>query len=223
MAIGTGIVVAAVALFALFTGGGSGGGGGGGGGTTPTEPKLPPKDGPVTPPKKPTTPTGPKPKVPTKGPKPKGRGYGGGQWGTKLPPPNFDWDGNQLWISPGCDAVAEGARFMPISNRLSISDENTTTLESALALRSPPNAPASNKLAMNQVYGYIDYLIDTENYQQPEDIVARILSEVSPMCAGIDPTQWEQPLIDWYQSFSDRVAEYVESELTGIPFEPSND
>lgn len=227
MAIGTGVAVVAVALLALFAGGGSGGGGGGGTTTDPTEPKLPPKDGPVTPPKKPgggTKPTPkPTPKAPGKGPAPKGRGYGGGQWGTGAVPANFDWDGNQLWISPDCETVAEGARFMPIANRMSISDENTPTLAAALALRSPPNAPASDKRAMNQVYGFIDYLLDTESYGQPEDVVARIFSEVSPMCAAVDPVQWGPALVEWYQSFSDRVAEYVEAELTGIGFDPSNE
>lgn len=215
------------ALLLLFGGSSSGGGGGGGGSDTPTGPGGGgDKPTPAKPtPSKPTGPTKPKPKpvTPTNGPKPKGRGYGGGKWGTGTVPANFDWDGNQLWISPSCDTVAEGARFMPIAGRMSISDENTPTLQAALALRSPPNAPASNKAAMNQVYGFIDYLLDTEGYDQPEDVVARIFSDASPMCAAVDPTQWGPALVEWYQSFSDRAAEYVESEMTGIPFEPSNE
>lgn len=216
MAIGTGVAVGVIALLALF----SGGGGGGGGSDTPTGPGGG-GDKPKPTPKKPGGGGGKLPTGPGKGPKPKGRGYGGGQWGTGAVPANFDWDGNQLWISPDCETVAEGARFMPIQNRMSISDENTPTLAAALALRSPPGS--TDRRSMNQVYGFIDYLLDTESYQQPEDVVARIFSEVSPMCAAVDPVQWGSALKDWYQSFSDRVAEYVESEMTGIEFNPSND
>jgi hypothetical protein len=216
---GTGVAVVVIGILALFLGGGSGGG------TTvdPNKPgpKLPPKDGPVKPPVKP--PVGP-PKPPGGGgkvvPPHKGRGFGGGKWGTGAVPASFNPNGNLLWISPDCDTVAEGAWFMPTLVQ-AITGNNIDTMDAHLALRSPPGS--SDPRAQNGIYGFIDYLINDQGYEQPEDVTARIFSEASPMCAAVDPSQWGPALAEWYQEFAGRVAEYVESEMTGIPFGPDNE
>lgn len=219
------LIAGAALLFLLLSGGEKGGG------TTP------PKDGPIVePPKgpgggnkpkpggdKPKPSGGDKPKPPApKGPKPKGRGYGGGHWGTGNVPASFNWDGNQLWISPNCDTVAEGSYFMPAYPAWQAPDGGGPTLEATLKKKTGP-AGSSDPRDLFQVYSFIDYLVNEQGYQQPEDVVAAIFSEVAPMCAAVDPVQWGSALVDWYTSFSERVAEYVESQLTGIDFEPSNE
>lgn len=150
------------------------------------------------------------------GPLPKGRGYGGGQWGTGKVPADFDWNSNDLYLSPECDTVAEALYFMPSGRWISECEADTLadTLDHP-ECTTPPNA----------VYGFLAYLLDTEGLTDPIEIATRVMLEAQPggeFCIGMDPDTWPEPLALWWTSFVDRVTEYVEASINGIGFDPEN-
>ena len=158
------------------------------------------------------------PSVPVKpfmpGPGGKGKVYvkggGKGTLPTKLPE-GFDFGGNGLYVSVDCDYVIEGNLFWPTG---SLSAVEAPTLEAVLAVSRD-----------NTVVGYLDYLIDTLGYRQPEQVAWKILEEASPMCASVDPAQWGEGLQAWYETFVARVSDYMEEAtlLAGDDFDPDDD
>lgn len=161
----------------------------------------------------------PRPDKPYKtGPGGKGRVFGGGGGGGGglfgggggTPPgipEDFDFGGNGLWISTDCEWVVEGNRFWQEGQ---VNAEERPTLDATLAIDD------------NSVLGFVDYLINDQGYQQPEEIAWKILVEASPLCADLDPEQWGEGLAQWFQNFVARLTPYVEEALGGIgSFDPN--
>lgn len=136
-----------------------------------------------------------------------GGGLFGGGGGAKLPPglpADFDFGGNDLWVSPDCEWVVEGNRFWQTNK---VNAEEAPTLEAVLAIDD------------NGVNGFIDYLINDQGFRSPEEITWRILQEASPLCADLDPEQWGEGLAQWFENFVARIVPYVEETTGGIGFD----
>lgn len=133
-----------------------------------------------------------------------GRGGKGGELPKNLPT-TFDYGGNGLYIDPNCEYVIEGNFFWPANPDKAYEAE---TLEAVMGLHPE-----------NTILGYVDYLTNTLDYKQPEQVAWKILEEASPMCAAVDPSQWGRGLQAWYDTFVARLSEYMEDY--GISFGPS--
>lgn len=128
--------------------------------------------------------------------------------GKKKPAPPADWDfgGNRIWISPDCNYVVEGNRFMPLDD-FDINAESPTkagaTLDEALDLYGGDNS----------VWGYVDYLVEGNDeagikgiYNDPVHVAWHILRDAAPACNEIDAEKyWGDGLYFWFQSLLERL------------------
>jgi hypothetical protein len=128
----------------------------------------------------------------------------------------FDQNGNSFWVDPECRFVLEGDAFETMSKGQPVSAVAEPTLAETLA------APGSGGPKYNSVYGFIDYLIDYEGFDTPEEITLRVLQEGNALCADIPPAQRSQGLAFWFNSFRDRITPYVYDTLGGINFGGNN-
>ena len=133
-------------------------------------------------------------------------------------PDDFDWDGNQIWIAPNCDTVAEGVLFetghLDTSNAL-----EAPSLMETLQLRSAPDVPEPD----NSVYGFVDHLMSLEGFDSAEGIALRVMQEANALCADIPMENWPEPLNEWFESFVERIQPWVSDNLGGIGFDPEDD
>jgi len=188
----TGTIIAGGVAALLLVGLGVGGFGTGelpGGGTKPGGGTTPKPGG------------GSKPKPGGGTPKPGGtlpKPTAGRVFGTGTGPLGWDATGNGFWISPDCDLVLEGEQFEPASRGVkTIWAESEPTLAETLA------KPG------NSVYGFVDYLKDYRGFQTAEEIAIEIMREANPLCADVFPDQAPAALQDWFDSFVERISEWV--------------
>lgn len=120
-------------------------------------------------------------------------------------PADFDYAGNGIWIDGECQFVIEGDLFWPDDPRFVVAEE------------APSVSETLNLRRDNTIVGFIDYLMNEEGEDDPIEIVWRILTEVSPMCADVDPdTQWGESMRIWFNDFLDRVTAHVEEATIGF-------
>lgn len=166
---------------------------GGGGSTDPTDPTFDP-----------TKPVDPKKPV-----KPKKKGGADVFGDIKNFPADFDPKGNQVRISTDCSVVLVGAGFWPDTK--SISAVERETLAETLAVPG------------NSVVGFVDYLMNEEGLDQPEDIAARIMVELSSFCWDVPVSQWPPAYAGFFNwLMEERLVNYVETGTIG-DFDPNED
>lgn len=193
---GTGIVIAVIALAFLF-GKGPGTGNNELPGTDPKDPPPPPDpDKPTDPTKPKPTPDGPKPK-----PKVPAKGFGD----PKTLPTWFDPAGNDFWISPDCSYVAEGALFLPFT--ANVLAEQQPSLAETLGVE--------RNGRKNTVWGFIDFLIEVDGYTAAPAITYRILQEANALCGDLPYEQWPAGLKAWAEDFEKRIVSHVEALVYG--------
>ena len=115
-------------------------------------------------------------------------------------PANFDFGGNGLYIDPNCEFVIEGNLFWPTG--FSAGAEEAPTLTATLNI-----APD------NSVLGFLDYLIDSQGIRDPYQIGQIVLEEMAPMCAAAPDSTWSPGFASWYQSFVERVSDYIDNQF----------
>ena len=176
------VLVLLVLLFggSAFAGGGGkgkgGGGGGGGGGRKPKPGAADDEEEKIRP-----TPF-----------------RGGRVWGdTRKVPASWRGDWNDFWISPDCDVVAEGAKFLPESGNFWAEPE--PTLVETLAVK------LGGGVDPNTAWGFIDYLTDIEGLGAAEPVAHRIVQEAAPICADVPMQQWPRELASWFDDFVMRI------------------
>lgn len=207
MPIGTGTFAAGAAIVAglawLLSGGGAGGGGtapGGGGGTTPGGGGggggggLKPGGGKL--------PTGPGAPPASARINPSTIEGGSAWWGdpSKIPA-DFDWNGNGIFISTDCTAIAIGAEFSPVQFTIvgAVTREKIDTLQSARV--HAPDGP---------LWNFWLYLMYNQGFTQPEDLAARVLAEEAPLCADMPDDMWPAGLSSFYQALVGDAVDFYE-------------
>lgn len=131
----------------------------------------------------------------------------------------FDADGNSFWVDPDCRFVLEGDAFEPLSKGRetrsnpdgSVNAASEPTLAETLSYR-------DGVIAVNSVYGFVDYLIDYEGMDNPDEIALRVLQEGNALCADIPAAQRSEGIRFWLADFSDRISQWVYESVGGIPF-----
>lgn len=143
------------------------------------------------------------PKGPRKGPGGKGDVFG------NLDKPPIQWDpsSNQVLIAGDCSVVLVGEMFWPDT-------------KSIVAMEAPSLKETLELSDDNSVVGFVDYLMNEEGLQQPEEIAARIMLEISAYCWDVPPSQWHPAYRMFFEWLMDRLVPYVEEGTIG-DFDPN--
>jgi hypothetical protein len=138
------------------------------------------------------------------------RGPGGLGWvfGSGCPAA-FNYASNNLWISLDCTSACCGEMFWPGPDALPPGQgppaEEADTLDAVLSIPG------------NTALGFIDYLIQQEGLEQAEEIAARVITEISPLCADVDPNvDWGDGLRLFHEWLLIRLVPYVDEWVHGI-------
>ena len=123
-----------------------------------------------------------------------------------------------LFITPDCFAVAEapgfwnGIEFLPPDFTSAAPIEPPGRYPSGLPMTSDGGDASGMGPTLDETFasspttgavGFVEFWL--ERNATPQDIVMRMIAEVSPMCAGVDPSQWGPGLTRWYNDTVDRV------------------
>lgn len=136
----------------------------------------------------------------------------GGTSSTSVPA-GWRWQGNQLWVSPNCDAVAEGGGFAPADKTIAALE--ATTLAASMQLKSAPDLAHPD----NSVYGFLTYLIEQEGITHAGTLATRVLDEAAPHCKPntLLPLLAYPPVLQaWHADFTQRISQRVDEIAKGI-------
>lgn len=122
-------------------------------------------------------------------------------------PSEFNFGGNDIFVSPDCDLVLEGDGFEPHSKGVFFYS----------AIEGAPNLAASLLLdnRSNSVYGFISDLFHQRSMQTAPEIADEIVRQIAPHCIDADGTI-PPAIAAWRDDFRDRISLWVQEERDSI-------